>query len=117
MYLTNGFQYAIVYSKLETGVNMIQKPDPNWKYPAQFEAHPRIDKCKPRTGNTRKLRGLINKAKSQGIVIASELVKFEENVTGSFYIYNLELSKRLTPKFRTVNECIDVLEDFIEAKV
>jgi len=87
-----------------------------WVWPDYFEPHPRVDKSKPRTGTNRKLKTLINKAKEQGIIIAAELNKFEDIVEGGFYIYDLNLCKRLTPKFRTTIKCVEILPDFMESK-
>lgn len=88
----------------------------SWVWPDYFEPYPRVDKCKPRVGINRKLKSLLAKAKEQGIIINAELKKFEEEVEGGFYIYNLNLCKRLTPKFRTVSKCVEILPDFLESK-
>lgn len=86
----------------------------SWKWPRYFEPFLRPDKCKPRSGETRKLRGLLKRAKEQNIVIIAELDKFEDYTKGRHYVYNLETKERLTPKFRTASECLDILADFLE---
>jgi len=91
------------------------KPDPNWSYPKNFEMHPRVDKPKSRVGATRKLSGLIRKGKEQGIIVVADLISFEENTSGKFYIFDTNLNERLTPKFRTVSECMDLFENFLRS--
>tara|TARA_R110000803_G_scaffold187128_7_gene249517 strand:+ start:3668 stop:3958 length:291 start_codon:yes stop_codon:yes gene_type:complete len=88
----------------------------DWVWPYKFEPYLRPDKCSTRSGETRKLRKLVMTAKEQGFVIQADLVSFEEHTSGTYHVHDTKLDKRLTPKFKTVTECIDILPDFMGAR-
>ena len=84
-----------------------------WIYPEHFEPRLRRSKPKTRSGETRKMKNLLKKAREQGFIIKADFSKFEEDVSAKHYIYDVNLDKRLTPKFRTAKECMDILPDFM----